>query len=75
MSWQTRISTVFFVFISNTGGRFLTESCGTSHTLPEERKEEHPRSVAAFVRTWVKSGLAMLAPSPTTPVLLRIRRQ
>ena len=38
-------------------------------------KEVHPRSVAAFILEWIQSGLAVLTPSPTLPVVLRVRRQ
>ena len=38
-------------------------------------KEVHPRSVAAFILEWIQSGLAVLTPSPTLPVVLRVRCQ
>ena len=38
-------------------------------------EDAHPRSVRAFKSEWISSGLAVLTPSPTLPVVLRIRHQ
>ena len=38
-------------------------------------EDAHPRSVRAFKSGWISSGLAVLTPSPTLPVVLRVRHQ
>ena len=42
---------------------------------PPNGGKVHPRSMASFISTWVTSGLAILTPSETFPVLLRISHQ